>query len=146
MDAANGLVLDANILIDAVLGTRVRKIILRFADEATFLCPDVCLSDARRNIPEICRKLGLDGTIALGFLKEVEKTVRIVESGTYAGQEGEARSRIEQRDPDDWPVVAVALTLDLPIWTEDRDFFGCGVATWITNTIEIYLHTITLID
>ena len=39
----------------------------------------------------------------------------------------------------DWPILATALALDLPIWTEDRDFFGCGVATWITRTVQIYL-------
>jgi hypothetical protein len=27
-------------------------------------------------------------------------------------------------DSEDWPVLACALILDCPIWTEDRDFFG----------------------
>lgn len=48
--------------------------------------------------------------------------------------------RIGLRDPMDWPVVAAALALDCPIWTEDKDFFGTGVATWTTDCIEIYLH------
>jgi hypothetical protein len=29
--------------------------------------------------------------------------------------------------------------LGCPIWTEDTDFFGCGVATWTTDRVEIYL-------
>jgi hypothetical protein len=29
--------------------------------------------------------------------------------------------------------------LDCPIWTEDQDFFGSGVATWTTNTVLMYL-------
>jgi predicted nucleic acid-binding protein len=44
------------------------------------------------------------------------------------------------RDLRDWPVVALALTLNLPIWTEDRDFFGSGVATWTIDRIELYLQ------
>ena len=41
----------------------------------------------------------------------------------------------------DWPIVAVALLLDFPIWTEDQDFFGAGVATWTTDRVEfIYVH------
>jgi predicted nucleic acid-binding protein len=44
------------------------------------------------------------------------------------------------RDPDDWPIVAVALLLDFPIWTEDQDFFGTGVATWTTDRVELYLR------
>src|SRR5208282_1530756 len=42
-------------------------------------------------------------------------------------------------DPDDWPIVAVAMLLDLPIWTEDQDFFGSGIATWTTDRVELYL-------
>ena len=25
------------------------------------------------------------------------------------------------------------------LWTEDQNFFGSGVATWTTTTIELYL-------
>ena len=51
-----------------------------------------------------------------------------------------ARQRIARRDEDDWPVLACALALDCPIWTEDTDFFGCGVATWTTDRVELYLE------
>ena len=27
-----------------------------------------------------------------------------------------------------------------PIWTEDRDYFGAGVATWTSDLVEIYLR------
>jgi hypothetical protein len=50
-----------------------------------------------------------------------------------------ARQRIALRDEDDWPILASALALDCAIWTEDTDFFGCGVATWTTDRIELYL-------
>jgi predicted nucleic acid-binding protein len=137
---AKGLVLDANILIDAVLGTRVRAVLEAFEDEVRFLCPQVCVSDARRNIPIICERHGFDESLSLRILQQIEKIMEIVRLGTYAHREQDARQRIQSRDPDDWPIVATALALDLPIWTEDRDCFGCGVATWITNTVEIYLR------
>ena len=41
--------------------------------------------------------------------------------------------------PEDWPILASALALGCPIWTEDADFFGCGVATWTSNRVEIFL-------
>ncbi|MBC8121000.1 MAG: hypothetical protein H7Y22_04070 [Gemmatimonadaceae bacterium] len=25
------------------------------------------------------------------------------------------------------------------IWTEDRDFFGCGLPVWTTETLAVYL-------
>ena len=43
------------------------------------------------------------------------------------------------RDVDDWPVLACAMTIGCPVWTEDADFFGAGVATWTTDRITLYL-------
>jgi len=65
--------------------------------------------------------------------------VQTVEMETYSSFEAIARERIDRRDADDWPVLATALALDCPIWTEDTDFFGCGVATWTTDRVELYL-------
>jgi hypothetical protein len=31
------------------------------------------------------------------------------------------------------------LALGCPIWTEDTDFFGCGVATWTSASIDSFL-------
>lgn len=41
----------------------------------------------------------------------------------------------------DWPGVAAALLLNCPVWTEGQDFFGTGLSTWTTATVEIYLHS-----
>ena len=43
-------------------------------------------------------------------------------------------SRPSRRDQ-----VATAMEMGCPIWTEDTDFFGCGVATWTTDRVEFYL-------
>ena len=47
MNPRTGLVLDANILMRAVLGRRVRELLERYEDSATFYSPDVCFDDAR---------------------------------------------------------------------------------------------------
>ena len=30
--------------------------------------------------------------------------------------------------------------LECPIWTEDKDFFGVGIATWTSRTVELYFR------
>jgi predicted nucleic acid-binding protein len=65
--------------------------------------------------------------------------VQSVDEAVYAGFEAAARQRIQERDMDDWPLIALSMTLDCPIWTEDKDFFGIGIATWRTRHVEIYL-------
>jgi predicted nucleic acid-binding protein len=76
---------------------------------------------------------------AMTILDLVAGLVQTVEVETYEPFKGLARQRIAHRDDDDWPVVASALALDCPIWAEDTDFFGCGVATWTTDRVELYL-------
>jgi predicted nucleic acid-binding protein len=56
--------------------------------------------------------------------------VQSVAAAVFAGFEAEARQRIQERDIDDWPLIALSMTLYWPIWTEDKDFFGIGIATW----------------
>ena len=47
------IVLDANILIRAVLGKRVRALILGNADSVQFFAPDVAYADARKYLPAL---------------------------------------------------------------------------------------------
>jgi predicted nucleic acid-binding protein len=61
-----------------------------------------------------------------------------VPSASYESLKEKALARIGLRDPDDWTVLACALLADCPIWTEDIDFFGTGVATWTTALVELY--------
>lgn len=75
----------------------------------------------------------------LTILVTIGQLVRTVELETYAPMEALARQRLARRDEDDWPILAAALALGCPIWTEDTDFFGCGVATWTTDRVEMFL-------
>ena len=50
------LVLDANILIRAALGSRVLDLLTRYADHADFLAPDVAFYEAREHLPAILDK------------------------------------------------------------------------------------------
>ena len=73
------------------------------------------------------------------MLRAVAALADLVTTDLYGDYEVEARKRLGTRDPEDWPILASALALDCPIWTEDTDFFGCGVATWTSNRVEIFL-------
>jgi predicted nucleic acid-binding protein len=106
---------------------------------ANFYSPDVCFDDASHYLPQVLLKRGLNPEFGLGVLERVGGLVESVDRTLYSDYEPLARQRVETRDPDDWPVVAVALLLDLPIWTEDQDLFGSGVATWTTDRVEVYL-------
>ena len=132
------IVLDANILIRAVLGKRVREQILANADHVKFYAPAVAYVDARKYLPALLEKHGIDSKLALAVLDSLVAIVQSVEEDLYDGMRQAALQRISMRDADDWPVLACALTLGCPVWTEDADFFGTGVATWTSDRIALY--------
>ena len=141
MPSGPRLVLDANILIRAVLGSRVKHVIDDHAHRAEFFAPEVAYAEAEQHLPRILAKHGRADDIdeALAYLHQLRSIVLPVPEEVYEGRRGEALSRIESRDPDDWPILAAALVIECPIWTEDQDFFGVGVPTWTTDRVEIYL-------
>lgn len=132
------IVLDANILVRAALGVRVRALILANASAVKFFTPDVAYADARKYLPAILEKRGVDSAAAMKVLTGLEPIVQVVDLEAYVGMQQPALRRIAVRDADDWPVLACAMALDCPVWTEDSDFFGCGVATWTTDRIAMY--------
>ena len=133
------IVLDANILIRAVLGKRVRELIQAHAANVKFFAPDVAYADARKYLPALLRKRGVDPIPAMLVLDALERIVHPVDMDVYGGLQQQALLRIEMRDADDWPVLACAMVLGCPVWTEDADFFGTGVATWTTDRIALFL-------
>ena len=133
------IVLDANILIRAVLGLRVRQLLLEHAPNVTFFAPAVAYADARKYLPALLEKRGINGAAALTVLDTLESVVRPLEFDVYAGLQHQALQRIAMRDADDWPVLACAMTLGCPVWTEDADFFGTGVATWTSDRVALFL-------
>ena len=96
-------------------------------------------ADARKYLPALLEKRGVSSAAAMAVLDALESLVRPLERDFYAGLQAQALQRIAMRDADDWPVLACAMALDCPVWTEDADFFGTGVATWTSDRVVLYL-------
>jgi predicted nucleic acid-binding protein len=141
MSASKKLVVDANILLRGVFGTRVRGQLNSYQETVSFYTPDLCVEEALKHVPAIAEHRKLDPEESIANLNQILlECFIIVDQRFYEEFEERARARISSRDADDWPVVATALLINAPIWTEDQDFFGSGIATWTSNKIEIYLR------
>jgi predicted nucleic acid-binding protein len=136
---SKALVLDANILIRAVLGERVRRILEAHADSISFFIPETAYAEAEEHLAALVVKRGGDPAKAVRLLRSMAALGTVVNRELYADFEAEARKRLVARDPEDWPILAAALALGCPIWTEDTDFFGCGIATWTSASIGSFL-------
>jgi predicted nucleic acid-binding protein len=136
------IVLDANILIRAVLGQRVIELIETYAGRVSFVCPEQAFDEAEKHLPAITKRRGGDARAqqtVLDALGQLAKFIEIIPQVTFESFEAEARMRLRGRDEEDWTYLALALMLECPIWSEDTDFFGAGVAIWTTDRVETYL-------
>jgi len=83
---------------------------------------------------KVAERRGLDLGLRLGLLQLLP--IKWIDGREYLRQESEARDRMRSRDVDEWPSVALALTLaesrDVAIWTNDRDFEVAGLDTITT--------------
>jgi hypothetical protein len=69
-------VLDANILLRAVFGVRVRALLETYQEKVSFYSPDVCFDDARKYIPEIAKRRRIDPALGLSVLDQVSDMVQ----------------------------------------------------------------------
>lgn len=115
------------------------SLIRKYANQ---VAPDTAFVEALEWPPEVSGATSHAGRSRPRSTRPGRRFGAEVECEVCSQYEAVARQRIEQRDEDDWPVLAAALTFDCPIWTEDTDFFGCGVATWTTDRGELYLAKI----
>ena len=71
MNVSKSLVLDANILIRAVLGQKVRKLLEQHAGAVSFCTPATCIAEAEHYIPLLLEKHGKDPQKALELLSAI---------------------------------------------------------------------------
>ena len=139
------LVVDANILVGELLREKGRALV---ADERLELFVaakawEEARRELRRRVDVIAERGQLLRTTATELLNAAmtlaERRTTVLTEAEYGAFEGEARERVPNY-PDDWPTVALALALEADIWTQDKDFLGCGVATWTTATLRARLE------
>jgi predicted nucleic acid-binding protein len=138
------LVVDASTLVAEALRARGRALLVHPALD--LLVAEDAWSETehelRKRVARIVEGGHLEAATAQQLLDETLATlsarITLVPRELYADALEEARWRIP-RDNRNAPTVALALTLGCGIWTADRDFFGCGVAVWVTGVLRAHL-------
>ncbi|HEV8633977.1 MAG TPA: PIN domain-containing protein [Chloroflexota bacterium] len=135
------LAVDASTLVAEVLRARGRRLL---ADPALDLSVAAdawgeTQHELRKRVAQLVERGHVQAEPATQLLDAalaaIAAAATVVPAEVYADRLDGARRRIP-RDPRDAPTVALALVLDCGIWTGDRDFFGCGLPVWTTETLE----------
>lgn len=121
--------MDANPILSAAMGGRAGKVFL--AGRFSFFTVGPVLAEVEEYLPVLAEKKGLNLAAMRAVLAMLP--LAVVPAEEYSSQVEEARDLIAERDPDDVPLLALALALGCPIWTNDSDFKGIpNVAVYTT--------------
>lgn len=123
------LAVDANVILSALIGGQARRAFVSTA-VGSFHTAEAVLAEVRRYLPVLAHKYSLD--VGLLELTLASLPVDFHPEAFYAEYLEEAARRVGARDPDDVHLLALALKLDAPIWSNDQDFAQAGVEWWTT--------------
>ncbi len=121
------LVLDSNILFTIVIaGSRSRAYRIIEEYDLNLFMPEEALIEFHRHAGRL-RRYAIKDFEAKTVL--VFMLVRIVPRELYEDKLGDAYAIAREFDPKDTPFIALALKLNVPIWTEDKDIIKYGIQT-----------------
>lgn len=108
---------DNNVLLSAV----ARRGAWRIFDETDLMVvtTEFTIVEVEEYLPEFGERYG----IALARLQAAVDALPVVRysESAYVSHLKEARKYLDQRDPDDVHLAALALKLNVPVWSNDRD-------------------------
>lgn len=143
------LTVDASALVGELLRRRGQR--LFSTDELEFYVPSRMWDETEYELRRRLRIMVSQGRTDEGVVERyLRRAVRVKEARitevpepVYEHLKEEASARLP-RDPGDWQVVALALFTGSDILTNDRDFFGCGVAAWTVETLMLHMERMGL--
>ncbi len=97
------------------------------------MAADAVAGEIAEHLPRLAGKRGLDASLLFAALAVMPVHWRPARD--YQDHREQAEERIAARDPDDWPTVALALKLNLPVWSQDKDLGVAGVEVFTTGEL-----------
>ena len=125
------LAADANVVLSALVGGAAGRVFQN--PEVEVYTARQVISEIEEYIPRFAAWKGLDEALLRITLTNIP--LAILEPEQYKAKLKEAERRIGQRDPDDVDLLAVALALRIPVWSNDNDFEDARVQWYTTAEI-----------
>lgn len=122
------LAADANLILSAVAGKAALRV---------FLQEDIGIVTTQFNIDEVRKYLNViadkyDLSIEVLELQLNLLPLKIYQRQHYSGSIPKASKKLSGIDEDDIELLALAMKLKVPVWSNDRDFRNAGVKVYTT--------------
>jgi predicted nucleic acid-binding protein len=116
------------VLLSAVLGHAALRVFTQARVEV--LTTAGVLDEVREYLPVVARQYGMLVQALEAQLRLL--AVRACDRREYAARIEASRRAMEDRDPADVELLALALALGIPVWSNDSDFKTAGIE-WYTT-------------
>jgi predicted nucleic acid-binding protein len=127
------LAADANVVLSALIGGCAR-LVLTHPQVREVFTTEHSFSEVEEYAPVLARQKRLPSDILLLAIAALPVTIVVyAHYAHYAKSIAEATKRIGRRDPEDIDLFALALHLQIPIWSNDRDFERLNVDLFTTE-------------
>lgn len=127
------IILDANIIISALLGSRGKLTIIT-SQNHEFYCPSTIIDEIKKYKRDICEKLVSNPKEFEDNLNALLFFIKIIKYAEYETFISRARESIKERDIKDADYIACSLAIGADfIWTEDKDFSSQTIVS-VKNT------------
>ncbi|MFZ5649466.1 MAG: PIN domain-containing protein [Bacillota bacterium] len=138
MQISGKIAVDANVILSFLIGGKAAKVFTNVKD-VEFLTTANKIEEIQEYIPVLAKKKGLDRSTMETAFSLLD--VKVITKEVYSSQIPIALDLIGKRDPDDVELLALALTLDCPIWSNDNDLKDLkGVKVYTTAVILRWLE------
>jgi predicted nucleic acid-binding protein len=122
------LAADANVILSAAAGKAALRLFL--VEGVEFVTTSFNIEEVGEYLSMIARKYSLSETVLQSQLKLLPLT--IYDRSFYDDYMPKASKKLSDRDPEDIELLALALKLKAPVWTNDRHFKHTGIEVYTT--------------
>lgn len=114
------IVVDANVLLSALLGGKSSIILIK--SNFRFTTTEYTINEVKKYLPKLSKKLGISETNLNQLLLQLP--LKIFKNNYYKDYLKGAKKLIGEIDAKDVEILALALKLDTYLWTQDKHFLG----------------------
>ncbi|WP_066549351.1 MULTISPECIES: PIN domain-containing protein [unclassified Sphingomonas] len=126
------LVLDANIMISALIGRSFPLLINLVENEVLLFAAAHQLAETRHRVSALSK---MPGDWVDAQMRRLNEVVIALHPALLDKHREVATSRLGPRGEPDWPILAACYETRGAAWSHDKDLFGSGVAVWSTRVL-----------
>ena len=132
------IIVDASVVLAGLFKDGTVRDVLLNNDDVDFVAPKYVASEIERRIPEVVFRTKKPEATVRAVLEDLLSAIELVPAEAYSGSIARAL-RLAKREgaEGDEDYIALALALDSPIWTLDKDFDRVrGIITLKTADVD----------